>query len=196
MSDDEWARWKRTFQSGGKPMPNIIKRAKTDRLRAVVGVALVYVIAAGELAFAVPRLLAARTAVEAMAPLVIIAAMILIGVAVAVSVRGTLGASGATPNELLDALERRHAGRRKLGRFMPWGIGFCTLGTLGSVTAAMIAAGELVPALAAVTVALGAFTVGSGWLVIRHTNRLIDRELREAAEARRLLAEPIDPDAS
>jgi hypothetical protein len=57
----------------------------------------------------------------------------------------------------------------------------------------MIAAGEFVPALAAATLASCAFTVGFGWLVIRRTNRLIDRELREAAEARRLLAEPLDP---
>jgi hypothetical protein len=193
MSDDEWTRWKRTFQAGGKPMPNVIKRAQTDRRRAIAGVVGFYVIAAGEVAFALPRLLAAKTAVAAMAPLVILVGMLVLGVGMAVSVRGTLGPSGTSPTDLLDALEKRHTGRRRLIRFMPWGIGFVTASTMGTVVVVMISVGQLSASLAATTAGLCAFTAAFGWLVIHRTRKGIDRDLREVAEARRLLAEDAEP---
>jgi len=56
----------------------------------------------------------------------------------------------------------------------------------------MIADGRFDPATAAGALAAGAAAAGFVWVTVKRIGRVIDRELREAAEARRLLSESDD----
>ena len=105
-------------------------------------------------------------------------------VAVHVTMRGTFRGTGAAPLEALAALERRHAGRLRLMRVILW-VGVCA--AAASVAPRVMTKGftPLVVKQLALTVAalvLWAFV----WLRLRPR---INRDLREVAEARRLLGE-------
>ncbi|MFT3764051.1 MAG: hypothetical protein QM820_00780 [Minicystis sp.] len=170
-------------------MPSIVKRAESDRLREIIGFVGIYVISGGLWAVALPHLGRARTLVEAGPPITVILVTLAVVIGAHASMRGTWRADGATPLALLDALERRHAGRRRMMRWMPWLTGAAVAGTIGTIAAIMISVGHFDADLAARTAGTGLFTIGFVWLVLRTTSRKIDRELREVAEARRLLAE-------
>jgi len=189
MSDAEWDRLRATFREGGRPMPNIVKRAATDRRRMLLGFAGIYALAGLELAFALPALARAKSSVEAAAPTVVVLGSLAVVAVAHASMRGGFRADGVTPVALLDALATRHAGRRRLMRAMPWLTAAVVVGTIGSAAWAMIAAGRFEPVVAALTAAVSAATVALVWGVIRREGATIDRELREAAEARRLLEE-------
>lgn len=95
--------------------------------------------------------------------------------------------------ELLEAMERRHAGRRRLMRFMPWGTAYLVMGTLALSVAESFQIGHVSVAVLVAATGASALTVAIVWWVIRTVSRSIDRELREAAEARKLLSEEDGP---
>ncbi|HTQ41459.1 MAG TPA: hypothetical protein VMI75_01805, partial [Polyangiaceae bacterium] len=107
MSDQEWERWKTTFQQGGRPIPRVLKRARRDRRQAVVGLVLVYVILVGTMASKVPALLHASTRADIADFVLGLLGSAAIVVAVHRAMRGTLKATGAAPLEALAQLERR-----------------------------------------------------------------------------------------
>ena len=74
-------------------------------------------------------------------------------------------------------------------RTIPWLVGASMAGNAGVLAARMIAAGRFDLASACGTAAYCAATIALAWLVLRRASSKIDRELREAAEARRLLAD-------
>jgi hypothetical protein len=151
---------------------------------ALVGVVGVYVILAGTMASQVPALRRASTAdiVDFVVALLGSAAIIVV---VHRAMRGTFGATGAAPLEALAALERRHAGRLRLMRFMPW-VFACLVAA--SVPRAFLWEGytaqQIELLVAAVVFVLG--VMAFQWPRLR---RRIARDLREVAEARRLLGE-------
>ncbi|HEY7376428.1 MAG TPA: hypothetical protein VIF57_29990 [Polyangia bacterium] len=192
MNDDEWNRWAATYAQEQRPMPPVLARARTDRGRAVLGATLVYGLAALLVLSDARHLLRSRSwpTVSSFAFTLVFAAVVIVGMHVAMW--GTFGHGSGTPLDLLADLERRHAGRRRLLRFMPWLVGFAVLGTVASVAAEMIAAGRFDAGAAAGMLIVAGVAVGFVWLTMRRIGRLIDRELREAAEARRLLSESDD----
>jgi hypothetical protein len=189
MSDEEWQHWQATYARGARPLPPVMKRARTDRRRALLGMAMIYVISAFLLAPAIRELARAHTAPALASPLfTFVFLAVLIGGA-QVAMRGTLGRSGGAPLDLLADLERRHAGRRRLIRFMPWLMVFAVGGTVAVVAAPMIAAGHVDAGDALATIVACAVTIWFARRTMTRVGALIDRELHEAAEARRLLAE-------
>jgi hypothetical protein len=188
MSDHDWDTWKTLWKEGGRPMPEIVTRARTDRQRAMMGMAMAYVIVAAELTSVVVMVRHARTLLDYGAPVVITSTCAFILVGMHAAMRGTWEAFGATPEALLGALERRHKGRLRLCRILPWATSYVVIGTLGLVVAESVARGHhsLLVALFTTAVCLG--TVGFAVWVIRRTRRGVERDLREVAEARKLLA--------
>ena len=185
MSDQEWERWKTTFQKGGRPVPSVLKRARRDRKQAVVGLVLVYVILGCTMASQVPALRHAPQAEVAEFVVGLLVGVALI-VAVHVTMRGTFKPTGAAvPLEALAQLERRHAGRLRLVRMLPW-FAAClftaTVATEGLTT-------RVVEWLAGEAALLVVYFVVFVRLLMRPR---IDRDLRDVAEARRLLGEVSD----
>jgi hypothetical protein len=192
MNDEEWNRWAATYAQEQRPMPPVLARARTDRGRAILGATLADALAALLLLPDARRLLRSPSwpAALSFGFTLVFAAAVIAGVHVAMW--GTFGSGAGTPLDLLADLERRHAGRRRLLRFLPWLTGFALAGTIAAAAAEMIAAGRFDPAAAAGTLAIAGAAVGFVWLTMRRVARLIERELREAAEARRLLTEAED----
>jgi hypothetical protein len=189
MSDDEWERWRAVYARQDRPIPKVLKRARTDRARAIGGMMALYAIT---LAVAVPVVLDLRRAPAALGAVndwIGLAGLGLLVVGAQLAMRGTIGHPAAEPAALLAGLERRHAGRRRLIRFMPWGAGFVVAGTIGASAAAMIAARAFDWGEALSTTLACAAAVWLVRVVIRRTRRIIEGELAEAAEARRLLDE-------
>ncbi|APR77254.1 Hypothetical protein A7982_02601 [Minicystis rosea] len=193
MSDAEWERFKATFKQGGRPMPSIVKRAESDRRRLILGFVGIYAIVAVQLGFAIRALARARDLVGASEPVMTVLVTLAIVVIVHVSMRGGFRDDGSAPLALLEGLERRHAGRRRMMRWMPWLIGAGIAGTMGTMTATMIATGQFQPGPAATTAATCLASIALAWIMIRRVGTKIDRELREAHEARRLLTEDEAP---
>jgi hypothetical protein len=188
MSDKEWEDWKAAYEREGRGVPTVLKRARTDRLRAFIGVGGVYAICAGLLVAAIGELRQATGALALVVPLLLIALVVVMIAGVSLAMRGTFGRGDGTPLALLAEMERRHAGRRRLIRFLPWITGASVASTIGVGVVATVAAGfDAGGALA--TLAVCGVTVWCVWFVRRRVGRMIDRDLREAAEARRLLAE-------
>jgi hypothetical protein len=181
MSDQEWERWKTTFQQGGQPIPRVLKRARRDRRQAVVGLVLVYVILAVTMGSQVPALRHATPADVVAFVLALLGAAAMI-VAVHVTMRGTFRATGAAPLDSLAQLERRHAGRLRLVRMIPWFAAFAVVGDVATEGFTMRALESLAWLVAGLAVYFMVFV--RLWLRPR-----IDRDLREVAEARRLLGE-------
>jgi hypothetical protein len=189
MSDAEWDRLKATFQKGGREMPAIVKRAEGDRRREIIGFVGFYAIIASLVGPAVAGLWHARTAIQiasAAQTLLLSGAMVIVA---HVAMRGTLGAAEGTPLALLDALEWRHAGRRRLARALPWLTGACLAGTIALAAARMIAAGHFDPGAAAITAVVCLATAALLGVTLDRLGKKIDRDLREVAEARKLLAD-------
>jgi hypothetical protein len=193
MSDEEWQRWAATYAEEVRPIPPVFRRALTDRKRAFVGVTLVYVLVGLLILSELRHLRDAHTSVAFASSLFSMVTLLAMIVGMHVATWGILGRTGSAPLQLLADLERRHAGRRRLLRLMPWLTGVIVCGTLGFEAASMIAAGrfDVWPALG--TLAVCGVTVGLVWSTVRGVGRVIDRELRQSAEARRLLMEGDDP---
>jgi len=192
MNDEEWNRWAATYAREQRPMPPVLARARTDRRRAILGAAFVYALAAWVTLSDAGHLLRSRawpTVLSFVFTLVFTAAVV---AGMHVAMWGTFGHGSGAPLDLLADLERRHAGRRRLLRLLPWLTGFGLIGTVAAVAADMIAGGRFDPAAAAGVLAVGAVAAGFVWVTVKRIGRLIDRELREAAEARRLLSESDD----
>ena len=189
MSDAEWERFKATFKQGGKRMPSIVKRAESDRRRLILGFVGIYVLAGLQIGFAIRALARARDLIGASAPMVVVIVTVAIVIMGHVAMRGSFRDDGSAPLALLDGLERRHAGRRRMMRWMPWVTGAAVAGTVGTVAAAMIATRRFHAGLAASTAAACLATIALVWITNRRVGAKIDRELREATEARRLLTE-------
>jgi hypothetical protein len=187
MSDPEWERWTSSFRKEARPLPPILKRARTDRRREILGFIGIYAIGLAECVAAVDGLLKARTMLDAAPCILILATVAAAVVGAHVAMRGTLGAHGQAPLELLDAMAARHEGRRRLARFLPWCTGFLLFGIVGLAVAALIEKGRIDWGFVAVTLAAGGLTAGFVWFVVRKTHRLVERELAEISEARRLL---------
>lgn len=188
MSDQEWERWKATFQKGERPMPDVVKRvigrARRDRTSALVGLGALYVILAATMGSRVPALRHASTPAEVADFVAGLLGAVAIVVAVHVTMRGTFRGTGAAPLEALAALERRHAGRLRLMRVIPW-IGVC--GAAAGVAPRVMTEGfthRVVEPLALTVAALVLWAFV--WLRMRPR---IDRDLRDVGEARRLLGE-------
>jgi hypothetical protein len=189
MSDDEWQSWAETYAREARPAPPIVGRALTDRRRAIIGIALVYVMGAALIAAGIENIRQARTTVALASPLFTIAFVLILMACVHAVMRGAFGMTGGTPLQLLEDMERRHAARRRLARLLPGLTGLGAAGAIGADAATMIAARRFDLPSALETLAACAVTVGFVWLTVKRIGRLIDRELREAAEARRLLTE-------
>lgn len=192
MSDEEWNRWAGAWNRGGKPLPNVMKRAKSDRRRAFLGLGVLYAIAMLEVGFAIPALRAAKSFSDAAAPALVTVAMAVIIAGAHVVMRGTWSDAGRAPGDLLDAMERRHAARRRLGRLTGWCAAFLCAGAIGVAILDMIHEGRFDVAEAGGTLGICAFAGAFVWVVLKRTMALIERELREAAEARRLLADGLE----
>ena len=192
MSDDEWQRWAVTYAKEVRPIPPVMRRARTDWKRALAGLTVVYLVAAFLVLAGLRELRGAHTIVAVASALFTMLCGPIVIVGLHVAMWGKFGRTGRAPIDLLADLQRRHAGRRRLIRFLPWLTGFAVCGTIAIQVMSMLAAGQLdlPPALA--TLAICAATIGLVWFAIRRTGKVIDSELRQAAEARRLLAEPDD----
>lgn len=185
MSDNEWERWKATFQKGDRPMPDVVNRARSDRRKAMVGAVLVYAIAAAVLASSAATLHRGSPPADVIEFVVVLLGMGVMLVAVHRAMRGTFTATGAAPLDALAAMERRHAGRLRIMKLVPWMFAFFLV--TGLLLGAM--RGGITPGAAVTTAAATTFVgVCVGFLYPRMRRR-IDRDLREAAEARRLLSE-------
>jgi MFS family permease len=184
MSDEEWDRWQSAWQAEKRPMPKVLARARSDRRRAIVGMAVFSVLVAGEIASAIAIL------AHSPAPLAVASAVLVLAMSIGLTfgaflaMRGTWAASGGAPLALLDELERRHAARRRLMMVTVVGTAFIVTGTL---VVGVLAWQKGDPAALLRHVATSAFTVGFVWLVNRRVGRKIEQELRDAGEARRLL---------
>lgn len=189
MSDDEWERWKAAYAQHARPIPPVLRRARTDRARAQWGMTFLYLLS---IAIAAPVLLDLRVhhaAFDVAKSVIGLATLAMLVVGAGIAMRGTIGHSTDEPLALLDGLERRHAGRRRLIRIMPWLAGAMVVETVGFAVAEMVRARAFDLGSALATAVACGVTI---WLVgatIKRTARLIDRELREAAEARRLMSE-------
>lgn len=108
-------------------------------------------------------------------------------VAVHVTMRGTFRATGAaTPLEALAQLERRHAGRLRLVRVLPW---FAAFGLAGKVAQAAMSEGFTTRVVEWIAGDVALLVVYFAVFVRLWLRPRIDWDLREAAEARRLLGE-------
>ena len=176
-------------------MPPVLARARTDRTRAIVGVALMYAIAVGLVVASAHELSRAPGWAQRASSLFVLLFMPAIVIGVHVAMRGTFARGAGTPLELLAELERRHAGRRRLIRLLRWLTGLGVAGTLALGVAQMVAARRFDLWSAAGTLGVCAATVAFVRFVIKRVGKLIERELRAAAEARRLLGDETDGDA-
>jgi hypothetical protein len=192
MSDEEWQRWAATYAREGRPIPPVMGRARTDRRRALVGVAGVYVISGLVVLLTLPELRQAHTVVALVSWLFIPLCLLIIIVGLHVATWGILGQSGGAPLDLLTDLEQRHARRRRLIRLLPWLAGFCVCGTIAIAVISMLADGRFDVPAALATLGACAATAGLVWLTVRRVGKVIDRELRQSAEARWLLTEGED----
>ena len=189
MSDDEWTRLRGTFQKEQLAMPSVLTRARNDRKRVFVGRLLVYLMLLPVALLQVPPLRRAVTLADFGAPLFIISMVAIILICVHVALRGTLAEGRLTPLELLNELEKRHAGRRKLLRFLPWIGAYVLSGMIVAAVHGWVAAGRVdVPTIILLVVIL-AYAIGTHIFLDRWARGRITRDVKAVAEARRLLAD-------
>ena len=186
MSDEGWEQWSRTWAAGGKPMPRVIRRARSDRQRMFIGLSIFLVIAALQVFAATRVLLSSAEAVDKASAALTVIGMVGLGIGTAVAMRASFGGSGSSPLDLLADMERRHRGRRRLKGVIYAGTVLLCGGALASAAWRVLVLGAgasaMLPALAST-----ALTVGVVFLVTRRVEGVIARELAEAEEARRLL---------
>lgn len=180
MSDKEWERLKETFRKAGSGAPpRVAKRALTDRRRAILGMIVLYMLCGANLVGEWAHV-SNSGGVARLGPFALTVIIVLVlGIGAPLAMRGTWGVDSASVVERISALERRHAGRRKLARLAAWAVAVSVAGSL---------------ALSALDgrwmrlVACGV-SVGFAWLVLARIHRVIERDLREADQARDLLRE-------
>jgi hypothetical protein len=170
-------------------MPPVLARARTDRKRAIVGFAVAYALAAFLALSSVRELSLARTWASIASSLFLLLFVLAVVIGVHVAMRGTFAAGTGAPLDLLADLERRHAGRRRLIRFLRWITGLGVGGVIATGAAEMVSAGGFDPWSAAGTLATCGATLAFVGFTTRRVGKLIERELRAAAEARRLLGD-------
>jgi hypothetical protein len=185
MSDDEWERLKASYERGGRPMPRVVKTATTDRMRAWLGMVGMYAIGALEVFASVGMIRRARTALDLQSPIQTLIGVALIVGGAHIAMRGTFGRSVSTPGEVLAALERRNAGRKKLLHMMPWFVGFFVVTSLAGDIAHVVIADKVADVVASFTIQASALALVV-W-ALRQMRRKMTRDTREIAEARRLL---------
>jgi hypothetical protein len=161
---------------------------------AVAALVLAYVILAGTMASQVPALIHASTRADIADFALGLLGGAAILVALHVTMRGTFRAAGAAPLEALAQLERRHAGRLRLVRAVLWIFGCVLAATVAQAVVtegfSMLVFERLAKTEAAPVVWIVVWFVVFVRLWMRPR---IDRDLREVAEARRLLGEVGDP---
>ncbi len=192
MSDEEWRWWAATYAKEVRPIPPVMARARTDRRRAFIGLTFVYVIAALLILSELQNLRHAHTVMAVTSSLFTIVCVVALIVGLHVATWGIVGRTGSAPLQLLADLERRHAGRRRLIRLMPWLTGFVVCGSIGLEAASMIAAGRFDVSGALGALAVCGVTLGLVSWTVKRVGSVIDRELRQATEARRLLTDGED----
>jgi hypothetical protein len=196
MTDEEWKRWASTYAQEQRPMPPVLARARTVRARAILAFTLAYALAAGLTLISLHELPRAETWPERASSLFVPLFVLLMILGMHVTMRGTFARAAGAPLELLADLERRHAGRRRLIRLLPWMTGVGVGATIALEAAQMRAAGRFDPSGVASTLAVCAATVAFVRWVTRRVGKVIERELRAAAEARWLLQDLEDGEAS
>lgn len=192
MNDEEWQKWAATYAKETQPLPPIVKRVLSDRKRGLIGLTLVYLISALLIVLEIPELQNAHTTTALMSPLLAMVLVLVLAVGVHGLTWGAFRRTGVTPLRALSDLERRHAARRRLMRFLPWITAFGVLGTMGIEAASMTAARHFDLWSAVGTIAICGVTVGLVSLTVKRVGKVIDRDLRQTAEARRLLTEGED----
>lgn len=189
MSDEEWQRWMATYAKEGRPIPPVMGRARTDRTRALIGLTGVYAIGGAVILAELSELRQDHTTADLAGSLFTAVCALIIIVGVHVNTWGILGRSGGAPLDLLVDLERRHARRRRLLRFLPWITGLTVCGTVAIQVVSMLATGRFDLWAILVAGASCAATIAVVWFFMKRIGAVIDRELRQSVEARRLLAE-------
>ncbi len=193
MSDEEWQRWMATYAKEGRPIPPVMGRARTDRQRALIGLTGVYALGGTAILAELSELRQHHTTAALASSLFTALCVLIIIVGVHVTTWGILGRSGGAPLDLLADLEGRHARRRRLARLLPWITGLVVGGTVAIQVMSMLTTGRFDLPATLETVATSATTIALVWFVKKRVGAVIDRELRQSAEARRLLAEDDDP---
>jgi hypothetical protein len=194
MSDQEWERWKATYEKGGGPMPDVVRKARTDRRRFLLGMLLLYLLSTVQVLVQIPHLRRARTVLERGDPVLVIATLALIVASAHVAMRGAFGRAADRPVDLLDAMAKRHAGRLRLARAVPWIMALI----VGATVALFIARAvthqvDVIEGAAGLVfqVAIAAFVV----LVMRRFRRDIELEIGESEAARRLLVADVSDES-
>jgi len=192
MSDEEWETWQRAWSAGGRPLPKILKRARSDRMRAVVGLVFVWGIVLVQSGFALRALLFGHPEpITAASHVATIVAGVIIVTGVHMAMRGTLGQSGGDPVALLESMRARHRARRGIKTVLWAGTAFLVITVLGLAVWRSVEDGYVVAHLAGGVIP-AALLVGLVIFVTRRVDGVMDRELREADEVERILREEDD----
>ena len=189
MSDVEWDRLRATFQTERRAMPSVLGKARTDRKRALMGLVLLYAVSTPIAIVMLLQLRHAVTLADFAAPLFVLSIVAIILVGVHFALRGTLAEGALTPGALLDELERRHAGRRKLLSALRWVGAYVLSGIVVAAVHGWMAAKRVdAPTVMALIVIL-AFAIPTHLVLERWALGRIARDFQEVAEARRLMSE-------
>lgn len=192
MSDDEWDRLRETFQKEQRAMPGVLTKARADRKRALIGLVVLYAMLAPIAVLMLVQLRHAVAIADFAAPLFVLSIVAIILMGVHRALGGTLAEGALTPGQLLDGLERRHAGRRKLLRVMRWVGAYVLSGIIVAGVHGWIASGRVDAPTAIAVVVILAFAISTHLFLERWASGRIARDLQEVAEARRLMAEDGD----
>ena len=185
MGDTEWERWQSSWKTENRPMPEVLRRAKSDRLRAIVGTVIFCAILLVEIAVAVTGLRGDASPGGVAAAVLILASSAGLGVGFFVAMRGSWAKSSGSPLELLAGLERRHLARRRLMLVVLVCTAVIVTGVLALAVLSMVRHGSAMELVGPVGASL--FTVAFTWLVTSRVSRVIDRELAQVKEARALM---------
>ena len=189
MSDEEWERWQSTWRTNELPMPLVLGRAKRDRMRAIVGAVLFCGVMAWSFVAVLRDLstLAAHPTSHVIAGAAIeLACCATLTVAFFTAMMGTWAKEDGTPVQLLESLERRNTGKRRLVvMFLFIFPGFAIANALSSgLFVAGVSSSAVIHVVGRIAgaLALAAF-------VFHRLRRRLRRDLAEANVARRLLSE-------
>ena len=189
MSDEEWERWRAAFQKGGRVMPDVVRRARNDGLRARWAMVATYAVTATAFLLQLWALAHKdRPLDRATAALACVVIGVVVG-AGATAMQGTWSARGDAPLDALAALDRRNAGRQRVVVVMRWCVGLFCAAAIGLHFA--LGSGEPLSKLAQLALPIVLMV-----LVDRRARWRFERDRREIAEARRLLAESAAADES
>jgi hypothetical protein len=128
MSDEEWERWTAAFKERGRPMPDIVKRARRDEVRARVGMVLFYALATAVFVRQLWIVGTADTGWERARAAFACGGMGLMVGGVALGMHGAGPAVTNAPLDLLAAMERRNMGRGKMILLLRWCLAYFVVG--------------------------------------------------------------------